>query len=49
MSSIGITPLSGTTNEQHMKEDVAVESSPDFEADDVKALEAVLRKAAGRM
>ncbi|KAJ9100698.1 hypothetical protein QFC20_005391 [Naganishia adeliensis] len=47
--SIGITPLSGTTNEQHMEEDVAVESAPDFAEEDVKALETALRKAAVQM
>lgn len=49
ITSIGITPLSGTTNQQHMKEDVAVESAPQFAAGDVKALETALRNAAARM
>ncbi|KAJ9107539.1 hypothetical protein QFC21_000997 [Naganishia friedmannii] len=43
--SIGITPLSGTTNEQHMKEDVEVETSANLAAFEVEALEAALRRA----
>lgn len=47
--SIGITPLSGTTNADHMAEDVAVESIPDFSPSEVRGLEAALRKAATQM
>ncbi|KAI5455473.1 hypothetical protein NCC49_000283 [Naganishia albida] len=46
--SIGITPLSGTTTEQHMKDDVAVEATPDFADAEVEALEMALRRAAAK-
>jgi hypothetical protein len=49
LCSIGITPLSGTTNERHMAEDVAVEAAPDFAPSEVEGLEAALRKAASQM
>lgn len=47
--SIGITPLSGTTDERHMKEDVAVETSKQLAPREVEALEAALRTAGATM
>ena len=38
MCRIGITPLSGTTSEEHMKHDVDVVAMDDFEADEVEAV-----------
>lgn len=35
---IGITPLSGTTSEQHMKHDVEVIAMKDFEAQEIEAV-----------
>lgn len=35
---IGITPLSGTTSEEHMKQDVEAIAMKDFEADEVEAV-----------
>lgn len=35
---IGITPLSGTTSEQHMKHDVEVIAMKDFGAQEVEAV-----------
>jgi hypothetical protein len=35
---IGITPLSGTTSEAHMKQDVEAIAMKDFEADEVEAV-----------
>jgi diketogulonate reductase-like aldo/keto reductase len=40
--SLGIIPLSGTTSERHMIEDVAVESMPSLSEDEVKSLERAL-------
>ncbi|KAG7529602.1 hypothetical protein FFLO_05533 [Filobasidium floriforme] len=37
-SQIGITPLSGTTSEEHMKQDVEAIAMKDFEADEVEAV-----------
>lgn len=47
--SIGITPLSGTTDERHMKEDVAVETSKQLAPPEVEALEAALRMVGATM
>ena len=49
LSSIGITPLSGTTNEEHMAHDVAVETAPEFSPSEVEGLEAALRRASLQM
>jgi hypothetical protein len=35
---IGITPLSGTTSQEHMKHDSEVVAMKDFEADEVEAI-----------
>ena len=40
--SLGIIPLSGTTSERHMIEDVAVESIPQLSAEEVSAIERAL-------
>ena len=42
--SNGITPLTGTTNEQHMREDLAVEKL-DFSSDEVKERIAAVEEA----
>lgn len=40
--SLGIIPLSGTTSERHMVEDVAVESIPPLSAEEVSSIERAL-------
>eukprot|EP00983_Pelagomonas_calceolata_P051515 1142447-Pelagomonas_calceolata.AAC.1 len=37
LMSLGITPLDGTTNSEHMKEDLAVLSLPELTAQEVEA------------
>ena len=40
--SVGVTPLSGTTSEAHMKADVAVEKKVELGAEDVEALSTLI-------